>query len=66
MERKMVPVYLKLPEEMSKRIDQLAKEGGYSRCAYVRQIVRRYLVYLDHQDDPMERPIDWTVNGRFP
>jgi len=64
MQKNLVPIHLRLTEEEKQRIGQLAQETGHSRCAYIRQIVRGYLRYLDEYDDPEKNPMDWKVKGR--
>ena len=52
MGRKKVPVNVLLPEEMNEKIKNLATEVRRSRSAYIRQILRRYLQYVETRDDP--------------
>lgn len=60
--RKSIPVYLSLTEEVYNRIDRLAVETGRSKCRYIRQIIRRYLEYLDKLDQPDAEPVDWWID----
>ena len=58
MKEKSVPISLTLPESVCQRIDQLAAGCGWNRSRYIRQIVRRYLRYLDK---PEALPRDWQI-----
>ena len=62
MREKAIPVYLSLPEHVNERIDQLAEETGRSTCKYIRQIIRKYLKYLDQADQTDAPPLDWRVD----
>ena len=62
MPRELVPVYIQLPKETNQRIIELARTHGYSKSAYIRQIIRIYLLYLDRKANPEREPIvDWEV-----
>ncbi len=62
MKEKSIPVHLTLPEHVYERIDRLAAETGRSKCRYIRQIVRRYLEYLDKLDQPDASPVNWRIS----
>ena len=63
MKERPVPAYLSLPESLYQRIDQLARENGRSKCKYIRQIIRRYLRYLDRREDPDAPPVQWEIES---
>ena len=62
MKSKSIPVYLTLTEQAYERIDRLSVEAGRSKCRYIRQIIRRYLEYLDKLDQPGAEPVDWRID----
>ena len=62
MGRKKVPVNVLLPEEMNEKIKNLATEVRRSRSAYIRQILRRYLQYVETRDDPSAEKVDWDFD----
>ncbi len=59
MREKKVCVSVPLPEQMNERLKKLAKDSGRTKAAYIRQILRRYMKYLDAWDDPDADPADW-------
>ena len=62
MKQKPIPVYLTLPEPIYQQVDQLAREHKRSKCRYIRQIIRRYLEYLDKADKPDAPPVNWKID----
>ena len=62
MYRKKVAVSLLMTEEMNERFKELARKSGRSKSAYIRQILRRYIEYLDTRDDPNAEPINWDID----
>ncbi len=62
MYRKKVAVSLLMTEEMNKRFKELARKSGRSKSAYIRQVLRRYIEYLDTRDDPNAEPINWDID----
>ena len=62
MYRKKVAVSLLMTEEMNERFRELARKSGRSKSAYIRQVLRRYIEYLDTRDDPNAEPINWDID----
>lgn len=62
MDRKKVSISFLLPEDMDERIKKLASDTHRSKSGYIRQILRRYLRYLDAKKDPGADPIDWDIH----
>ena len=62
MYRKKVTVSLLMTEEMNERFRELARKSGRSKSAYIRQVLRRYIEYLDTRDNPNAKPINWDID----
>ena len=62
MPRKKVMVSLLMTEEMNERFKELAQKSKRSKAAYIRQVLRRYIEYLDTRDDPNAKPINWDID----
>ena len=52
MNRKKVTVSIVLPEEIDEKLRRLAWESHRTRSAYIRQILRKYVQYMETKDDP--------------
>ena len=50
-----------IPEEWKEQLTALAAESGRTRAGYIRQILRRYLQYLETKDDPGGPRVDWEI-----
>ena len=62
MNRKKVLISVMLPEEMEQKLRSLALESNRSRSAYIRQILRKYVQYVETKDDPEARPVNWEMD----
>lgn len=62
MYRKKVTVSILITEEMNERLKALAQGSRKSKAAYIRQILWRYVEYLDTRDDPNAKPINWDID----
>ena len=61
MREKKVPVCVSLPKEISEKLTELARETHRTRSAYIRQVLRRYIKYVETCDDPDAPSIEWKV-----
>ena len=61
MSEKKVHISLILPVELNERFKVLAAESYRTKSAYIRQVLRRYLQYLDHLETGDEAEIDWRI-----
>ena len=61
MRRERVSISLLVPRELREKLTALAAESGRTRAAYIRQILRRYLQYLETKDDPDAPRVDWEI-----
>ena len=62
MHRKKVSVSIVLTEEISEKLAMLAQRSGRSRSAYIRQILRRYIQYVETKDTPNAEKVDWDID----
>ena len=56
-----VTVSVLLPEAINEKLKTLAAENGRTKSAYIRQILRRYLRYLETESDAEKAEMDWEV-----
>ena len=61
MGKRLVASSIWLPKEMNEAVKKLAAESNRSKSAYIRQILQRYLQYLETKKDPKVRPVDWDI-----
>lgn len=61
MDRKKVSISLLLPEAMDEQIKKLAADTHRSKSGYIRQILRRYLRYLETKENLTADPVDWDI-----
>ena len=54
-------VTILMPDELKEQLTVLAAESGRTRAAYIRQILRRYLQYLETKDDPGGPKVNWEI-----
>ena len=62
MGTKKVPISLLLPEHINEKLKELAKASHRTRSAYIRQILRRYMQYVETRDNPEAKPVDWDID----
>ena len=62
MNRKKVTVSIVLPEEIDEKLRRLAWESHRTRSAYIRQILRKYVQYMETKDDPHAKPMNWAID----
>ena len=61
MRGKKVTVSVLLSWELNEKLKALAAGCGRTRSAYIRQILRRYLRYVETRDDPEGPRVDWEI-----
>ena len=61
MRTKKVSVSVLLPETVNEKIKEFAARSGRTRSAYIRQILRRYIRYMETRDDPDAGEMDWEI-----
>ena len=61
MRREKVSISILVPRELKEQLTALAAESGRTRAAYIRQILRRYLQYLETKDDPDGPKVNWKI-----
>ena len=61
MRTKKVSVSVLLPETVNEKIKEFATRSGRTRSAYIRQILRRYIRYMETKDDPDAGEMDWEI-----
>ena len=61
MRREKVSISILVPRELKEQLTALAAESGRTRAAYIRQILRRYLQYLETKDDPGGPKVNWEI-----
>ena len=61
MRREEVSISVLVPREPREKLTGLAAESGRTRAGYIRQILRRYLHYLETKDDPGGPRVDWEI-----
>ena len=59
MRTKKVSVSVLLPETVNEKIKEFAARSGRTRSAYIRQILRRYIRYMETKDDADATAVDW-------
>ena len=62
MRKKKISVSISLTEEVNDTIKLLAKNSGRSKSAYIRQVLRRYIQYVETKDSPNAQPVDWEID----
>ena len=60
MRRKKKAVTVLMPEELCALLTSLTRDRG-TRSAYIRQILRRYIRYMETRDDPDAGGFDWEI-----
>lgn len=64
MRRKTRPkstITILMPEELKAQLTALAAASSYNRSAYVRQILRRYVQYVETRNNPDGPEVDWDI-----
>lgn len=61
MRTKKVSVSVLLPETINEKIKEFAARSGRTRSAYIRQILRRYIRYMETKDDADATAVDWEI-----
>ena len=64
MQRRTRPkstVTILMPDDLKEQLTAQAAKHGRTRAAYIRQILRRYLQYLETKDDPDAPQVDWEI-----
>ena len=61
MRRERVSISVLVPRELREKLTALAAESGRTRAGYIRQILRRYLQYVETKDDPGGPRVDWEI-----
>ena len=61
MRTKKVSVSVLLPETVNEKIKEFTARSGRTRSAYIRQILRRYIRYMETRDDPDAGEMDWEI-----
>ena len=61
MRTKKVSVSVLLPETINEKIKEFAARSGRTRSAYIRQILRRYIRYMETKDDAVATAVDWEI-----
>ena len=62
MRKNKISVSITLTEEVNDKLKALAKSSGRSRSAYIRQILRRYIQYVETKDSPRAQPVNWDLD----
>lgn len=62
MHTKKISVSVLIPEHINEKIKELAKTSHRTKSAYIRQILRRYVEYVETRDDPDAKPVDWDID----
>ena len=61
MRTKKISVSVLLPEAVNEKIKEFAARSGRTRSAYIRQILRRYIRYMETRHDPDAGEMDWEI-----
>ena len=61
MRTKKVSVSVLLPETVNEKIKEFAARSGRTRSAYIRQILRRYIRYMETKDNSDATAVDWKI-----
>ena len=61
MRTKKVSVSVLLPKTVNEKIKEFAARSGRTRSAYIRQILRRYIRYMETKDDADATAVDWEI-----
>ena len=61
MRTKKLSVSVLLPETVNEKIKEFAARSGRTRSAYIRQILRRYIRYMETKDDADATAVDWEI-----
>ena len=61
MRRNKKPVTVLMPQELRDALTKFAQDSGRTRSAYIRQILRRYIRYMETRDDPDAGEMDWEI-----
>ena len=59
MTEKKVPVGVLLPEYVNEKLKVMAEKTHRTKSAYIRQILRRYVEYLEKKEDPKKKFRGW-------
>ena len=61
MRTKKVSVSVLLSETVNEKIKEFATRSGRTRSAYIRQILRRYIRYMETKDNSDATAVDWEI-----
>ena len=61
MRKNKISVSIMLPEEVKDKLKALAMSSGRSKSAYIRQILRRYIQYVETKDTPNAEKVKWDI-----
>ena len=61
MRRNKKTVTVLMPQELWDALTKFAQDRGRTRSACIRQILRRYLRYMETRDDPDAGEMDWEI-----
>ena len=50
-----------LPEYVNEKLKVMAEKTHRTKSAYIRQILRRYVEYLEKKEDPKKRFRGWDI-----
>ena len=62
MSGEKISVSVVLIEEINEKLKELARRSRRSKSAYIRQILRRYIQYVETRDDPSAEKVDWDID----
>ena len=61
MRRNKKTVTVLMPQELWDALTKFAQDRCRTRSACIRQILRRYLRYMETRDDPDAGEMDWEI-----
>ena len=62
MNGEKISVSVVLTKEINEKLKELAQRSRRSKSAYIRQILRRYIQYVETRDDPSAEKVDWDID----
>ena len=62
MSGEKVSVSVVLTKEINEKLKELARRSRRSKSAYIRQILRRYIQYVETRDEPSAEKVDWDID----